>query len=279
MPSWTRSPGIPIPATASRKKRLAAPAQLPSSGSGLAKQPPERTLSCAGTCDAVAKASATGAAISPPSPDGRPNPPGRSSPLSAGDGNMLLRLRDLGICETQIMSQLPLFAMASSENRQVGCISALPGGCRRVAVAAAELPARACAGTKGRVYSRNRGSYLMVTLPGLETGAVREEPPGVHPGGFLRSRCGLISRCRTGPPWRPRGTPRTRRAPRRGRRRPGACCPGQRSRQEGWLQSRRSRHSANSYLLCARWLETDRSLFLLQLFRKLPEEDRGVGGL
>src|SRR6202042_802201 len=70
----------------------------------------------------------TGAAISPPSPDGRPGPPGRSSPLSAGDGNMLLRLRDLGICEAQIMSLLPIFAMASSENGQIGCVSTLSGG-------------------------------------------------------------------------------------------------------------------------------------------------------
>jgi hypothetical protein len=44
MPSWTRSPGIPIPATASRNRWRAAPAQLPSRGRGLAKHPPERTL-------------------------------------------------------------------------------------------------------------------------------------------------------------------------------------------------------------------------------------------
>src|SRR5215475_8367596 len=118
MPSWTRSPGIPIPATASRNRWRAAPAQLPSRGRGLAKHPPERTLGCARVCGAVAKASATGAARKP-SVDGRPGPPGRSSPLSAGDGNMLLRLRDLGICEAQIMSRSAVFAMAWAEIAQI----------------------------------------------------------------------------------------------------------------------------------------------------------------
>jgi site-specific DNA-cytosine methylase len=80
---------------------------------------------------------------------------------------MLLRLRDLGICETQIMSQLPLFAMASRENGQIGSIPALPEGHPDVTVAPAGPPAQACAGSKGRVYSRSRGSYLMVTCRAL----------------------------------------------------------------------------------------------------------------
>jgi hypothetical protein len=87
---------------------------------------------------------------------------------------MLLRLRDLGICEAQIMSQLPIFAMAYRENGQIGCmltpLDRVRSGGRGVLPACLRGlrgPARACAGSKGRVYSRSRGSYLMVTCRAL----------------------------------------------------------------------------------------------------------------
>src|SRR5258708_21224063 len=113
-PSWTRSPGSPIPATASRKKLLAVPAHVGSSGSARAKQPPARTLASA-LDPAESNASTTGAAIRPLSAAEWPPAPRRSGPLSAGDGSMLLRLSDSDICETQIMSRVRAYAMVTGE--------------------------------------------------------------------------------------------------------------------------------------------------------------------
>ena len=79
---------------------------------------------------------------------------------------MLLRLRDLGICEAQIMSLLPIFAMAYRENGQIGWIPPLDE-VADVAIAPAGSLVQACAGSEGHVYSRRRGSYLMVTCRAL----------------------------------------------------------------------------------------------------------------
>src|SRR6266581_2845256 len=103
-----------MPATASRKRLLAAPAQVGSSGSALAKQPPARTLASV-TDDGASRASATGAAMRLPSAAEWPTALRRSGPLSAGEGSMLLRLSDSDICKTQIMSRVRAYAMVTGE--------------------------------------------------------------------------------------------------------------------------------------------------------------------
>src|SRR5258708_4411499 len=135
-PSYTRSPGRPAPATDSRKKRLAALAHVSSSGSGLAKQPPARTLAPTRLTPAVAlssagsaaparcgltgevreaDASATGAASHASAEAGRPGCGCASGPRSGGVSNILARLAEFRFCEAQITSQLAVFGMALAE--------------------------------------------------------------------------------------------------------------------------------------------------------------------
>src|SRR5579875_370082 len=107
-----------MPAPASRKYLRAAREHVGSSGRTLAKQPPASTLASSGAARLAGAGPATGAASRPVLTAEWSDPalPSRSGPLAVGDGNMLLRLPDSGICETQIMSQVHSFAMVRRKN-------------------------------------------------------------------------------------------------------------------------------------------------------------------
>src|SRR6516225_11148809 len=97
-PSEDSSSSRPRVAATSQNTPLATAAQVVSAGRGHAQQPPT----------ASAAASTVGRSESPGS-----GPVGDAT-TPAGNGNMILSLRDSGICETQITIYHPGFATISS---------------------------------------------------------------------------------------------------------------------------------------------------------------------